>query len=62
LLPVPRDSQALDWQSLWHNPNQQAEQAFNQQQYHKLPNSLRIRIGGQRPSTRPGNISKLQKA
>jgi Ca-activated chloride channel family protein len=33
LLPVPRDSQALDWQSLWHNPNQQAEQAFNQQQY-----------------------------
>jgi Ca-activated chloride channel family protein len=33
LLPLPRESQALDWQSLWQNPNQQAVQAFNQQQY-----------------------------
>ncbi|MDD1621768.1 MAG: VWA domain-containing protein [Methylococcaceae bacterium] len=33
LLPLPRDSQALDWQSLWQTPNQQARQAFDQQQY-----------------------------
>ncbi len=33
LIPLPRQSQALDWQSLWHNSNQQAEQAFKQQQY-----------------------------
>jgi Ca-activated chloride channel family protein len=33
LLPFPRDSQALDWQSLWRNSDQQAVQAFNQQQY-----------------------------
>ena len=33
LLPLPRDSQAMDWQSLWRNPDQQAVQAFNQQQY-----------------------------
>lgn len=33
LLPVPQDSYALDWQSLWQTPNQRAQQAFNQQQY-----------------------------
>lgn len=33
LLPLPRDSQALDWQSLWQNPNQRAQQAFERQQY-----------------------------
>ena len=33
LIPLPRQSQALDWQSLWHNSNQQAEQVFKQQQY-----------------------------
>lgn len=33
LLPLPRNSQALDWQSLWQTPNQRAQQAFNQQQY-----------------------------
>lgn len=33
LLPLPRESQAFDWQSLWQNPDQRAEQAFKQQQY-----------------------------
>jgi Ca-activated chloride channel family protein len=33
LLPWPRDSYALDWQSLWQNPDQRAQQAFKQQQY-----------------------------
>lgn len=33
LLPWPRDSQAIDWKSLWQTPNQRAQQAFNQQQY-----------------------------
>lgn len=33
LLPFPQDSQAMDWQGLWQNDNQQAKQAFNQQQY-----------------------------
>lgn len=33
LLPLPRNSQALDWQSLWQTPNQRAQQAFKQQQY-----------------------------
>lgn len=33
LMPFPRDSQALDWQSLWQNPDQRARQAFDQQQY-----------------------------
>ncbi len=33
LLPLPRNSQALDWQSLWQNPNQRAQQAFKQQNY-----------------------------
>ncbi len=33
LLPFPKDSQALDWQTLWKNPNQRAEQAFKLEQY-----------------------------
>jgi len=33
LAPFPRESQALDWHGLWQNPNQQAQQAFKQQQY-----------------------------
>jgi Ca-activated chloride channel family protein len=33
LLPLPRNSQALDWQSLWQNPNQRAQQAFEKQEY-----------------------------
>ena len=33
LLPMPKTSQALDWQSLWLNANQRAEQAFRQQNY-----------------------------
>ncbi|HYE36725.1 VWA domain-containing protein [Methylocaldum sp.] len=27
-VPVPNDAQALDWQSLWRTPDQQAQQAF----------------------------------
>lgn len=33
LLPVPNDGHALDWQSLWKNPDQRAQQAFDQRQY-----------------------------
>ncbi|WP_186289548.1 VWA domain-containing protein [Methylomonas koyamae] len=33
LAPLPRNSYALDWQSLWKNPDQRAKQAFEQQQY-----------------------------
>ncbi len=33
ILPYSRDSQALDWDGLWRNANQQAAQAFNAQQY-----------------------------
>lgn len=33
LLPIPQDSYAFEWQNLWKTPNQQAQQAFNQQQY-----------------------------
>jgi Ca-activated chloride channel family protein len=33
LLPLPKNSYALDWQSLWQTPDQQARQAFEQQQY-----------------------------
>ncbi|OQW76021.1 MAG: hypothetical protein BVN35_07125 [Proteobacteria bacterium ST_bin11] len=33
LLPLPKNSYALDWQSLWQTPDQQALQAFEQQQY-----------------------------
>jgi Ca-activated chloride channel family protein len=33
LLPLPKNSYALDWQSLWQTPDQRARQAFEQQQY-----------------------------
>lgn len=33
LLPLPRDANAFDWQSLWHTPNQRAQQAFDRQQF-----------------------------
>lgn len=33
LLPLPKNSYALDWQSLWQTPDQRAKQAFEQQQY-----------------------------
>lgn len=33
LLPFPQTAKALDWNSLWQTPDQQAQQAFEQQQY-----------------------------
>ncbi|MBD9358917.1 vWA domain-containing protein [Methylomonas albis] len=33
LLPLPKNSYALDWQSLWRTPDQRAQQAFDSQQY-----------------------------
>ena len=33
LLPFPQDAQAFDWHSLWQTQDQQAQQAFEQQQY-----------------------------
>ncbi|AMK77137.1 MULTISPECIES: vWA domain-containing protein, partial [Methylomonas] len=33
LLPLPKNSYALDWQKLWQTPDQRAKQAFEQQQY-----------------------------
>lgn len=33
VLPWPQDVQALDWQSLWHTPNQRAQQAFREQHF-----------------------------
>lgn len=33
LLPLPRNAQAVDWQSLWQTPDQRAAQAFRQQEY-----------------------------
>ncbi len=35
MLPLSRPSQAVDWQSLWSTDNQQAQQAFQQEQYKK---------------------------
>ena len=35
LMNYPQDSYAFDWQDLWQTADQQAEQAFNQQQYEK---------------------------
>ncbi|MGD0958558.1 MAG: VWA domain-containing protein [Methylomonas sp.] len=35
LLPLPGKSYALDWQSLWRNPDQRAQQSFNQNDYQK---------------------------
>ncbi len=33
LMNYPQDSYAYEWQDLWQTPDQQAQQAFNQQQY-----------------------------
>jgi Ca-activated chloride channel family protein len=33
LMNYPQDSYAYEWQDLWHTPDQQAQQAFNKQQY-----------------------------
>ena len=33
LLPLPRNAEALDWQSLWQTNDQRAQQAFQQQHY-----------------------------
>ena len=35
MLPVPKNSYALTWEDLWQTQNQQAQQAFNQQQFAK---------------------------
>jgi len=35
LMNYPQDSYAVEWQDLWKTPDQQAQQAFNQQQYEK---------------------------
>lgn len=35
LLPLPKNSHALDWQDLWRTKDQQAEQAFQQGDYEK---------------------------
>tara|TARA_R110001606_G_scaffold361754_7_gene515364 strand:- start:286466 stop:288289 length:1824 start_codon:yes stop_codon:yes gene_type:complete len=33
LMNYPQESYAVEWQDLWQTPDQQAQQAFNQQQY-----------------------------
>ncbi len=33
LMPMPRDANAFDWQSLWHTSDQRAQQAFDRQQF-----------------------------
>ena len=35
ILPLPKNSYALEWQDLWHSKNQQAQQAFQKQEYAK---------------------------
>lgn len=35
ILPLPKNSYALDWQDAWQTKNQQAQQAFQQQDYAK---------------------------
>ncbi len=35
MLPLPRNSYALDWQGLWQSKNQQAQQSFQRQDYAK---------------------------
>jgi len=34
-IPVPNDAQALDWHNLWQTPDQQAQQAFRDENYDK---------------------------
>lgn len=41
LLPLPQDAQALDWQSLWQNADQRAQQAFAQQQFEQAAEQFR---------------------
>ncbi|MDD5229665.1 MAG: VWA domain-containing protein, partial [Methylococcales bacterium] len=33
LLPLPENSYAFDWQNLWHTPDQQAQRAYQKQQF-----------------------------
>jgi Ca-activated chloride channel family protein len=33
LLPLPKNSYAFEWQNLWHTPNQQAQRAYDKQQF-----------------------------
>jgi len=40
LMNYPQDSYAYDWQDLWQTPDQQAQQAFNQQQYEQAANQF----------------------
>ncbi len=35
ILPLPKNSYALEWQDLWQTKNQQAQRAFNNKQYDK---------------------------
>jgi Ca-activated chloride channel family protein len=35
LLPLPKNSYAFDWQNLWHTPDQQAQRAYDKQQFSK---------------------------
>ncbi len=35
LLPLPKNSYAFEWQDLWQNKDQQAQQAYQQKQYDK---------------------------
>lgn len=33
LLPLPKNSYAMDWQNLWHTPDQQAQRAYDKKQF-----------------------------
>ncbi len=33
LLPLPKNSYAFEWQNLWHTPDQQAQRAYDKQQF-----------------------------
>ena len=38
LLPLPKNSYAVEWQDLWQNKDQQAAQAYNSKDFHKAAN------------------------
>ena len=38
LLPLPKNSYAVEWQDLWQNKDQQAAQAYNSKEYDKAAN------------------------
>ncbi len=38
LLPLPKNSYALEWKDLWQNKDQQAEQAYNNKEFDKAGN------------------------